>query len=567
MLRSASSPSQSSNIFVETPSAVQSLRTLALHHSLRVPTLLTSAPSSGKSLLLSQLAHTLHPDARNQIVTIHLADTSLDPRSLLGSYVSSPTNPGTFEWKEGVLVRAMREGKWVVFANIDNASSEMLGVIKPLVESLGLDKYVGGRALLDVPNRGSVVAEDGFAIYATRSLVPSRNGTFPAPTFFGAHKFHEVVVPTPSAEDLRLIIETKFRRLAGSAAAGLIRLWEAVKVLGTVSSLRDVGLRELDKLCTRVEHVIPTSQQTMDVDLSDAAFVLPAVFPNPTVREDIYLEARDVFFGQGATTASARVHLEAVAAIIAEHVGLSPDRRDWLLHDQTPEFEIQRDVNGRTAAVRVGSTRLRARVQTSAITAPPTRPFAMHKPAVQLLARISTAVSLNEPVLLTGETGTGKTSAVTHLAALLQRPLVALNMSNQTESADLVGGFKPVDARVPGGALLARFGELFAGTFSRKKNARFEESVRKAVQEGKWKRAVGLWKEAVKLAKEKIRERAEDGGCVLKCHSVGLWLIYFVQVSATERRRGAEKASQDRTGWLERVGCCLGGLRARRADF
>ena len=160
MLRSASSPSQSSDLFVESPSAVQSLRMLALHHSLRVPTLFTSAPSSGKSLLLSQLAHTLHPDALNQIVTIRLAHTSLDPRSLLGSYVSSPTNPGTFEWKEGVLVRAMREGKWVVFANIDKASSEVLGVIKPLVESLGLDKYVGGRALLDVPNRGSVVAEE-----------------------------------------------------------------------------------------------------------------------------------------------------------------------------------------------------------------------------------------------------------------------------------------------------------------------------------------------------------------------------------------------------------------------
>ena len=67
--------------------------------------------------------------------------------------------------------------------------------------------------------------------------------------------------------------------------------------------------------------------------------------------------------------------------------------------------------------------------------------------------------------------------------------------------------------------------------------------LKKAVQEGKWKRAVGLWKEAVKLAKEKIRERAEDGGYVLKCHPVGLWSIYFVQVSATERRRGAEKAS------------------------
>ncbi|KAH9936525.1 uncharacterized protein B0H18DRAFT_1206806 [Fomitopsis serialis] len=510
MLRSTPIASQPPTLFVETPSAVHSLRTLALHHSLRVPTLLTSAPSSGKSLLLSQLASILHPDAHNQIITIHLADTSLDPRSLLGSYVSSPTNPGTFEWKEGVLVRAMREGKWVVFADIDRASAEVLGVIKSLVESLGLDKWVGGRAMLNVPNRGTVVAEENFAIYATRSIPLSRSGAFTSPTFFGAHRFHEIVVPAPSAEDLRLIVETKFRRLAGAAAVGLIRLWEAVKALGTASSLRDVGLRELDKLCTRVEHVIPASQQAMDIDLSERLLTLPAVFPNPTVREDIYLEARDVFFGAGATTAAARTHLEAVATIVAEHLAISPDRRDWLLHARTPEFDIERDVNGRTTAVRVGSIRLRARILKSAITSPTTRPFAMHKPAVQLLNRIATSVSLNEPVLLTGETGTGKTSAVTHLAALLNRSLVSLNLSNQTESSDLVGGFKPVDARIPGMELLERFGELFAGTFSRKKNARFEESVRRAVQEGKWKRAVGLWREAIRMAQEKIQERVTD---------------------------------------------------------
>ena len=102
---------------ISTPSAVTALQTLALHLSLNLPTLLTSPPSSGKSLLLSHLAAVLYPGIASQIITIHLADTSLDPRSLLGSYVSSTTSSGTFEWKEGVLVRAMREGKWVIYTS------------------------------------------------------------------------------------------------------------------------------------------------------------------------------------------------------------------------------------------------------------------------------------------------------------------------------------------------------------------------------------------------------------------------------------------------------------------
>jgi len=157
-----------------------------------------------------------------------------------------------------------------------------------------------------------------------------------------------------------------------------------------------------------------------------------------------------------------------------------------------------------------GRTRLPARSTKLEIVSPSIRPFAMHKPAVLLLSRIAAALSLSEPVILTGETGTGKTSAVTHLAGLLRRPLVSLNLSHQTESSDLLGGFKPIDARIPGAALQQRFLELFGVTFSRRKNEKFEGEVRKAVGEGRWKRAVGLWRESGRMAVERIRGKGKE---------------------------------------------------------
>jgi midasin len=493
---------------VSTPTTAEALQLLAIHFSLRVPTLLTSPPSSGKSLLLSHLAETLHPGAKNQIIIIHLADTSIDARSLLGSYISSPSQPGTFEWKDGVVVRAMREGKWLVFEDIDKGSNEVLGTIMPLIRSLGLGKWVGGRATLEVPNRGRVEADEGFALFATRSLAISKTGKFPTPVFYGAHKFHEVIISSPTIQELRTILDSRFSRLAGNATQALISLWESVRALGSVASSRDVGLRELEKFCVRVDNLLPHSHQPMDItDGSDNSVSLSSIFPNPTLREDIYLEARDVFFGMGALTASARTHTERIATTIAEHLELESERRSWVLHGRTPEFEIEKDSNGSTTAVRVGHTRLLARSTRAEISPTITRPFAMHRPAVLLLSRIMTAVSVGEPVLLTGETGTGKTSIVTHLASLLRRPLISLNLSHQTESSDLLGGFKPVDTRVPGSVLQERFLELFGATFSRRKNAKFEESVRKAVAEAKWKRAVGLWKESARLAKDRIQAR------------------------------------------------------------
>lgn len=147
------------------------------------------------------------------------------------------------------------------------------------------------------------------------------------------------------------------------------------------------------------------------------------------------------------------------------------------------------------------------------------------------MSRIATAVSLGEPVLLTGETGTGKTSVVTHMASLLRRPLISLNLSQQTESSDLLGGFKPVDARIPGSELQERFLELFRATFSAKKNAKFEEGVRKAVQEGKWKRAVGLWVESARMAKDRIQAKLSEDGLVLFHISVIRFLVLILQPS------------------------------------
>ncbi|KAJ3986826.1 midasin nuclear AAA ATPase [Lentinula detonsa] len=508
MLRS-SLPENTPSSLIHTPTAVKALQSLALHLTTRLPVLITSPPSSGKTLLLSHLAESLFPHVQNQLVFIHLADTSLDPRSLLGSHVSSRTQPGSFEWKEGILVQAMREGKWVVFKDIDRGSNEVLALIKPLIETLGLDKWVGGRASLEVVGRGKVVAASTFAIFATRSALPSRNGTFPAPTFYGAHKLHEVVISSPSTEELTLIVSSRFPRLTSQATTGLISLWEAVKGLGTIASTRDVGLRELEKFCVRVEQLI--SSHPVSSFESDKTLSLSSIFPSTSLREEIFLAARDVFFGSGTMTASARNHIESIARIIGTQLSLEPERQEWLLSRSVPDFDVEKDKDGHSTALRVGRTRLLAKTTKREIASSTPRPFAMHRPAIILMSRIANAIALNEPVLLTGETGTGKTSVITHLAHILHQPLISLNLSNQTESSDLIGGFRPLDARVPALSLQSRFLDLFGETFSRRKNEKFEADVRKSVAQGKWKRAVGLWKESVKLAKDRIMKQQSNG--------------------------------------------------------
>jgi midasin len=358
---------------------------------------------------------------------------------------------------------------------------------------------------MEVPGQGRIEASEHFAIFATRSI-PARDGRYSKPTFLSAHKLHEIIHPTPTREELQVIADFKFPVLAGAPAHAAIRLWECVCAIEVTesTSARAVGIRELEKFCARLERLLPHntgigSMVGREIKLSD-------IVSNPTLREEIYLEARDVFFGSGTLTAAARLHTERVAFIVGDHLDLTVERQSWLLHNRIPELDIEKDINGKIVALRICRNRM-ASMPVMEVVSSPSRPFAMHRPAVSLLSRLSNAIVLSEPVLLTGETGTGKTSIVTHLASLLRKPLISLNLSNQTESSDLLGGFKPIDARVPGSELQAKFIQLFGGTFSRKKNAKFEESVRKAVLENKWKRAVVLWFEAIKLAKSRILSR------------------------------------------------------------
>jgi midasin len=245
-----------------------------------LPTLLTSPPSCGKSLFLSHLAHVLFPGSKNQIVTIQLSDTSLEPRSLLGSYVSSTRQPGVFEWKEGALIRAMREGKWIVFRDIDRGSNEVLGIIKPLAESLGPDKWIGGQASLNLPGHGRVRAHENFALFATRTLptAPKGKSEFTPPSFFGAHKFYETFVPSPGQEELRNILDSRFPNLAGSPVRAFIDLWECVKALGPAAS---IGLRDLEKFLTRIQGILPP-HHSIGVDVDEKALLPPIVYiPQP----------------------------------------------------------------------------------------------------------------------------------------------------------------------------------------------------------------------------------------------------------------------------------------------
>lgn len=117
-----------------------------------------------------------------------------------------------------------------------------------------------------------------------------------------------------------------------------------------------------------------------------------------------------------------------------------------------------------------------------------TRGFARTGASLRLIEQISVALSQDEPVLLVGETGTGKTTVIQEIACLLNKKLTVVNLSQQTDSSDLIGGFRPIQAGSLIKSLLRRYIDLVKSTWRRGDNEEFISRVLALAKKGKWKR-------------------------------------------------------------------------------
>ena len=89
-------------------------------------------------------------------------------------------------------------------------------------------------------------------------------------------------------------------------------------------------------------------------------------------------------------------------------------------------------------------------------------------------------------MLLVGETGTGKTTAIQELAKKMGRELHVFNMNQNTDSSDLLGGYKPVDLKHITKPLFDKFIELFSSVFSidrSEQNKNFYAQMQKSYEE------------------------------------------------------------------------------------
>ena len=474
--------SRTSN-FVASPSSIHVMKHLALCVQKNLPVMLFGESGSGKTYFVNKLAECM--SYQNSLVKIHLNEQT-DAKLLLGTY-STSGKLGNFSWKPGILTSAVTQGKWIFIEDIDKAPTEVLSVLLGLLE----------KRQLTISSRGETIeARNGFQLISTLTISGEALKER-LPEIIGLRLWKLIHVTTPSDENLKDILSSRFPLLVKLIDPLIICLRLVNKVFSSSRFLtlnrgshpRTISFKDLVKLCRRLSHMMEVEgvrslDQMMDSSIYDSMFA----------------ETMDCF----GSSISEEPALKILTEVIAQVLQVLSSSVHSVIEKSIPKMLELED------RVRIGRATLsKNKYMKSRNKIGQDQSFAKTIHALKLMEQIGVAVQMTEPVLLVGETGTGKTTVIQHLAKSLGKKMTAINLSQQTEAGDLLGSFKPINAKTIAVPLQEIFENLFSATFSSKKNERFSQVLSKCFNKSQWRNVIKLWREAIKMALDVLKR--EEG--------------------------------------------------------
>jgi midasin len=344
----------------------------------KVPVLIQGPTSSGKTSVVEYLARR----TGHRFVRINNHEHT-DIQEYIGTYVSDPDS-GKLVFQEGVLVRALRRGDWIVLDELNLAPTDVLEALNRLLDD--------NRELV-IPETGEVVRpHPHFMLFATQN----------PPGLYGGRK----------------VLSRAFRNRFLEMHFG------------------DVPKEELEEiLCRRCQIAPSYAKKTVAVFLElqrrrQAGRVFEA--------KNAFATLRDLFRWGGRGSVGYQQLAEDGYMLLAERARKADDKA---VVKAVIEEEMKVVIDDSTL---YDFSRLTA----AGLIEPPTTTELVWTNAMRrLYYLIAAGLHRNEPILLVGETGSGKTSVCQSLALALGLQLHVVGCHQNTETADLLGGQRPLRNR------------------------------------------------------------------------------------------------------------------------
>ena len=245
-----------------------------------------------------------------------------------------------------------------------------------------------------------------------------------------------------SNEELRRIIEHKFPNLS-SVAEKLLSIFVELSQLMLTDSIidRDLNANDLIRACRRLSSL-----------------------PKLTDNQQIFIELADIYV-LSISNLSKRSRL---AAALGKHLSIPEHQAETLL------FKRETEVTPCSGFAKFGRAKIPV-AKGFMVDTLSSKHFGFTPDAKRLMERIAVCIQQNgsEAVLLTGETGVGKTSVVQMMALYANINLDVVNLSQDSDSTDLIGGYKPIGTLELLSPLVEDVEQLLKTSFDQEKNAKF----------------------------------------------------------------------------------------------
>ncbi|CAJ1949588.1 unnamed protein product [Cylindrotheca closterium] len=501
------------------------------------PILVCGPHGSGKSSLVRELLHMCRPD-EDSLMEFHI-DEETDSKTLIGSYTTTDI-PGEFAWRAGALTHATREGHWVLIEDVDVVPIEIQATLVKLLESrmlpLGNGKYERCHPNFRIFGTCTTTAHE-----AQRNLRMSSNRGG-GKRILSPSLWRKVYVKPMPSDELKQVASSLFRNLPGFVIEAALTILQKLDRSGRKGSLSTEKKKEEEEDIRDKDIDVPDTPETR----------LWTGGRNPSVRDFFKLLSRlsnGVTFENNQAYATEAQRMLCLAECVDIFVGACPEkawRLDFVNMLAAPIWGVSRDlavsyIESRQPPTVIGEDAFeigRARIQLHDHfdhSMKKSKTFAQTNYALRLMESVGVCIRENEAVLLVGETGCGKTSLIQQLAANCERELIVQNLSLQTDSTDLLGGYKPLEIKNVARRVYNDFVHIFVSTFSRKQNAKFLQYAASMQEKSNWKKLSQCFQRASQLGLAKMKEQSVNADQVLSKKQVALKLAWQKFVDSADR--------------------------------
>jgi len=410
------------NYCVEVKTPKENLHRILRAMSLDRPLLLEGSPGVGKTSLLEFLAKVVG----RQVVSISLSEQT-DMMDLLGCEYPvtseySVTNKPEFKWCDGILLKAVKEGWWVLIDELNLASQSVLE---------GLNAILDHRKTIFIPElNAEFVCHPQFRFFATQSPAKQGAARKNLPKSF-MNRFAKIYLDSLTEQDLVGICTKLYPEINEKTIVNLIKFNEKCKELKenyTIQSNIEYNLRDLKR-------VLQLSKSSVFKRIDESVKIIYLRNIRQKMDRQKIKQIFNEIFGQKLAKSNKTLEIS-----LTDSEFCCGNSKINMQNQETSEIKISQE--GKTL---LGKER-------------------------KIISELINCVNNGWPMIISGPEATGKTILVKKLASLTNNKIIEIVVSPNTDSTELLGFYEQANINTLLHASLIRLEEIITQIIPRNPN-------------------------------------------------------------------------------------------------